>query len=514
MPWLPVTSYGARGDSTTDDTTAIQAAIDAAKAMGNANSSGAIVYFPSGVYRVTSPLVLPRNGLQPDTFVGLVGEDLSCVQIGNAIEATFPTNRAVIEWEATLSRVQHPLISDLCIRVPRVDGAMAIHFEPTLNTTFAQITAERFHAPRFHNLLIQGSNQYHPRFIHLEGEIVQADFENLYFDPSINTYTYDTVGIECDTNLFGNTVATGTLSGFAYSQFRNIHGSIRSGGYVQVFKGTFSRSDWYTSFCNGNRDAVGYEFINSFASILNALSNEGQGEVQFKLNNCVQMFFSNCGIGAPNDAGSGVNNGVELVGSTDCLWIGRATGSGVPSFTTSSVKMLTVDANSHRNTFLNVLTNDTFANEITNSGNDNYFEGYNVTGATKQYLGTLNHGGVDVRRLGASQGTALAAGDFALSAGWGTTASVGTISGTDQWCQFTVTSAGTGQGASPTCVLTFKDGSWTTAPIVQVNRQEFANQATVTFTVTTVTATAVTLTFNGTPVAAETYRVTLHVGGI
>lgn len=134
---------------------------------------------------------------------------------------------------------------------------------------------------------------------------------------------------------------------------------------------------------------------------------------------------------------------------------------------------------------------------------------------TATYLQVVpSNGATEVNRVRASLGTALVAGDFALSAGWGNTASVGSVSGTDQFCQFTITSAGTGQGASPTCILTFKDGTWTSAPIVQVNRQEFANQATMTFTVTTVTATAVTLTFNGTPVAAETYRLTLHVGGI
>ena len=111
-------------------------------------------------------------------------------------------------------------------------------------------------------------------------------------------------------------------------------------------------------------------------------------------------------------------------------------------------------------------------------------------------------------------GTALVAGDFALSAGWGNTASVGSLRGTDQFHELTITSAGTGQGASPTLTLTYKDGTWSTAPVVRVNRQEFASQATVTFGVTTQSATQYVLTFNGTPVAAETYRICVFVGGI
>lgn len=107
------------------------------------------------------------------------------------------------------------------------------------------------------------------------------------------------------------------------------------------------------------------------------------------------------------------------------------------------------------------------------------------------------------KRYKADGGTALVAGDFALSAGWGTTASVGTITGTDQGFQFTVTSSGTGQGANPTITVTDKDGTWTNAPIVLVKRSG-GNQLTIADT-WTVTATALTITFNGTPVAAETF---------
>ncbi len=46
-------AYGALGDGTTDDTSAIQAAIDDANADG-----GGIVFFPAGIYRITSALTL------------------------------------------------------------------------------------------------------------------------------------------------------------------------------------------------------------------------------------------------------------------------------------------------------------------------------------------------------------------------------------------------------------------------------------------------------------------------
>lgn len=49
--WFNVRSYGATGDGTTDDTAAVQDAIDAAAAAG-----GGVVYFPSGIYKIAGAL--------------------------------------------------------------------------------------------------------------------------------------------------------------------------------------------------------------------------------------------------------------------------------------------------------------------------------------------------------------------------------------------------------------------------------------------------------------------------
>jgi hypothetical protein len=115
-------------------------------------------------------------------------------------------------------------------------------------------------------------------------------------------------------------------------------------------------------------------------------------------------------------------------------------------------------------------------------------------------------------------GTALVAGDIAIATtgAWGDTsdATVGSVTGNDQWFQWTITAGGANTGANPTIVITFTDGTWTNAPIVLCNRQDFNAPATVTVTVTTVTATVLTLTFDGTPTATNTYRFACHVGGI
>jgi hypothetical protein len=49
QPWVDVKAYGAVGDGTTDDTTAVQAALTAANV-------GSCVFFPYGTYKVTPPL--------------------------------------------------------------------------------------------------------------------------------------------------------------------------------------------------------------------------------------------------------------------------------------------------------------------------------------------------------------------------------------------------------------------------------------------------------------------------
>jgi hypothetical protein len=113
-----------------------------------------------------------------------------------------------------------------------------------------------------------------------------------------------------------------------------------------------------------------------------------------------------------------------------------------------------------------------------------------------------------------TDGSALAAGDFALSGGWGTTATVTAVRGNDQSFEFVISSAGTGQGASPTVTYTPKDGTWTTAPVWVCQRKDFGSQPTVTFTHTTESATSLVLTFNGTPVAAETFKIGCHTGGV
>jgi hypothetical protein len=66
---ISVKDFGAVGDGTTDDTVAIQAAIDAAATIGHSSNYGAAVFFPSGRYIISATIDLP--GAQ---YVSLFGE--------------------------------------------------------------------------------------------------------------------------------------------------------------------------------------------------------------------------------------------------------------------------------------------------------------------------------------------------------------------------------------------------------------------------------------------------------
>jgi hypothetical protein len=118
---------------------------------------------------------------------------------------------------------------------------------------------------------------------------------------------------------------------------------------------------------------------------------------------------------------------------------------------------------------------------------------------------------VSAQRYNSHAGTVLVTADYALSSGWGTSPTFTAVRGTDQAAAFTITAKAT-VGANPTITLTFHDGTWTNAPIVVCGRTEIvaatgspSTSVSNEFVPTSVTATQIVFTFNGTPVANSTY---------
>jgi hypothetical protein len=118
-----------------------------------------------------------------------------------------------------------------------------------------------------------------------------------------------------------------------------------------------------------------------------------------------------------------------------------------------------------------------------------------------------------VKRIRASQGSALVAADVGSLSGFGSTASVSAVSGTDTAGSINITSFGTGQAVNASFVLTFHDGAFPVAPIVIVTRGD-GNPPTGGYAVVfNATTTTVTIGFANTPVSGSTYSFNFVVIG-
>jgi len=142
-----------------------------------------------------------------------------------------------------------------------------------------------------------------------------------------------------------------------------------------------------------------------------------------------------------------------------------------------------------------------------------------VLAVSPTLTGTLTASLISNKRIAAHAGTALIAGDFAASSGWGTSPVISVIQGTDQAGSVTIQAKAT-TGANPTLTLTFHDGTWTQVPVVVCSRTDTvaatgSPSTTVTnqWHVTSVTATTAVFTFVGQPVANSTYGLTFITMG-
>lgn len=163
-----------------------------------------------------------------------------------------------------------------------------------------------------------------------------------------------------------------------------------------------------------------------------------------------------------------------------------------------------------------------FSSSATNAGSTGADGGISRLGAASLAAGNGSAGDktslFTAKRYTVDGGTTLVAGDFALSAGWGTTASIAISLSTskDAAAIVTVTSAGTGQAANPTLLLTFHDGTWTNVPacvLLQNGGTDIFGDVTGVAVGVTAFATAYTWTWNGTPTAAKNYVFVIQCTG-
>ncbi|MDD3927834.1 MAG: glycosyl hydrolase family 28-related protein, partial [bacterium] len=357
--------WGAKGDGITDDTAAIQAAVNAAATI-MANTGG-LVFFPAGYYKTTSPIILPRSGDTLTNLVRLQGAGMKTTIFGSSA-AGFPADRALIEWDQTAAtRTWYQSIKDMTFSLPNVAGVSAIRYQIKDNSSPAAILSETLKID-LKNLLIYGDNTYHQRLVWLQGNLKMTNIENIYADCCQGTSaTYDTTVLEVD-----STWADADASGIS-GVVRNIQGGISRGGYHQIFKGRLCATMTNCSNRYGTRNATPYEIINGRSAVISNISNGGAGsKPQLKLDGCSYCSISEVSLGNPLNVGLGVGNGIEFVNTDDCSLTGHYRSSSDTAFSSSGVKNLVIDASSDRNRISNFLIKGSASNEIQNSGTDNY----------------------------------------------------------------------------------------------------------------------------------------------
>jgi hypothetical protein len=186
----------------------------------------------------------------------------------------------------------------------------------------------------------------------------------------------------------------------------------------------------------------------------------------------------------------------KLVGMNGCTGVGTcAIGNMVIQNNSASSQFQLLNAAGNQTNFF-----------VTDSGSAVLLQTLTVQG---QIFGTGNF--IRGKVLVADQGAACTNGELTLSAGWGTTATVTAVVGISQTCEWTITSAGTGQAANPTITDTLVN-ALPVATIVCDMRMVGGTGTTTLIDQTTLSATAPIFTFGGTPVAASTYKVVRRCG--
>lgn len=166
-----VKDYGAKGDGSTNDSSSIQSAVDAATAAG-----GGIVFFPPGTYSVTTNII-PKSNV---TFLGC----------GSASVLTTPTlNGYIINWSQSSGTVNDIIIDSLkfsgpvnqTVSVPTVGRTtsgngtyIAVYIDGSLDTTGTFGTVTNF---TMRNCIVQNTISLPIRIFGVTGKTIVTGCE-------------------------------------------------------------------------------------------------------------------------------------------------------------------------------------------------------------------------------------------------------------------------------------------------------------------------------------------------
>lgn len=144
---VSVKQFGAVGDGVTNDTAAIQAAI-------NAFSNGVSVYFPVGVYIINSTIMLPTSGA-----VKLHGDGFNPQEVAN------PVQGSVIKWGGAANGTMFSAnksdgtnLSGLIVQDLRIDGNNVASIAMVIGATAAHPQHEYFSNVQIRNFAFNGTD--------------------------------------------------------------------------------------------------------------------------------------------------------------------------------------------------------------------------------------------------------------------------------------------------------------------------------------------------------------------
>jgi len=144
---VSVKDFGAVGNGTTDETTAIQAAL-------NVNSGNVSVYFPRGIYKITSTILIPQSHATK-----MYGDGF------NAQETTNPVEGSIVKWGGSANGLMFSSnvagganTSGLIIKDMRFDGNNVASRGMVIGADSAHPQHEFFENVQFRNFAFNGTD--------------------------------------------------------------------------------------------------------------------------------------------------------------------------------------------------------------------------------------------------------------------------------------------------------------------------------------------------------------------
>ena len=324
-----VRAYGAVGDGSTDDSTAIQDAIDAAVSAG-----GGTVFFPRGNYKITTEIDLYSH-------VSLVGSatGLDASVKGSTITQVTSNTHALVA-EITTDVIKAVTIENLRIDGPGSTTGHGIY----LKNTGDMGTHPPFEGWTFRNVEITGFN-------------VGIDVESLIvskFDRVISQE--NVVGFYFDGGSDGawTTISTSVTLDNCFANANTNEGYIVENCNYMTFNA-----------CAADDNTTGYYFNGAVAINLNGCGVES-GTTGYTVNESSQISFTSCfsdtqstdswkttswnydisliGCRSSNDSGDGLDvNGTSQVSTLNCEFDGAITNAGTVNNLDSTLTISSTD---------------------------------------------------------------------------------------------------------------------------------------------------------------------------